>query len=144
MADRGYTILDNFNQEVNDFDIVVTSANNLGCQVSELGIYWGTIVFTVNDFDRINSTQTYLTIRKNTLWNTGRLTNIVNRVEIEAGMIQGTFKMKNIIRLENITEEMMDFRVRVITLLDEGKIPNNVPRKLVNGVLADAKLMGYM
>lgn len=144
MDNRGYTILDNFNQEVSDFDVVVSSANKLGCQVSELGIYWGTIVFTVSDFDRIDSTQTSITLKKNTLWNTGRLSNIVNRVEVEAGMLQGTFKMKNIIKLENINEEMMDFRIRVITLLENGKIPNNVPRKLVNDILDDARWMGYM
>lgn len=144
MNNRCYTIVDNFNQEVGDFDVVVSSNNKLGCQVSELGIYWGTIVFTVSDFDRIDSAQTSVILKRNTLWNTGRLNNIINRAEVEAGMLQGTFKMKNIIKVDNINEEMMDFRVRIITLLDDGKIPNNVPRKLINDIINDAKYMGYM
>lgn len=144
MNDRRYTILDNFKQVVNDFDVVASSACKQGCQVSELGLYWGTIVFILNDFDKMDSVQASVTLRRNTLWNTGRNTSLVNRVEVEAGMMQGTFQMKNIIKIGNLNEELMDFRVKIITLIEEGKVANNIPRKILVDMLDDAKMMGYI
>ena len=82
MDNRNYKIVDNFNQEVKDFDVVTSSVNKLGSQVNELGVYWGTIIFTLSDFDKLDSKSTLVSIKKNTLWNTGRCTNIVNRVEV--------------------------------------------------------------
>ena len=144
MDNRNYTIVDNFNQKVDDFDVVATSLNKLGSQVNELALYWGTALFTLSDFDKQESKSTLVSIKKNTLWNTGRNTSIANRVAIEVGELPGTYKMKNIIKLDNIREDIMDFRVKIINLLDEGRVTNNVPRKLIREVLDDAKWVGYM
>lgn len=144
MDNRNYKILDNFNQEVKDFDVVASAVNKLGSQINELGICWGTIIFTLSDFDKLDSKSTLVSLRKNTLWNTGRCTNIVNRVEVEAGLLPGIYQMKNIIKLDNVREDIMDFRIKILTLIEEGRVTNNVPRKLVNEVLEDAKWAGYM
>lgn len=144
MDNRNYKILDNFNQEVKDFDVVASAVNKLGSQINELGICWGTIIFTLSDFDKLDSKSTLVSLRKNTLWNTGRYTNIVNRVEVEAGLLPGVYQMKNIIKLDNVREDIMDFRIKILTLIEEGRVTNNVPRKLVNEVLEDAKWAGYM
>ena len=144
MDNRNYTIVDNFNQKVDDFDVVATSLNKLGSQVNELALYWGTVLFTLSDFDKQESRSTLVSVKKNTLWNTGRNTSIANRVAIEVGELPGTYKMKNIIKLDNIREDIMDFRVKIINLLDEGRVTNNVPRKLIREVLDDAKWVGYM
>lgn len=144
MNDRNYKIVDNFNQEVNDFDVVASSSNKLGSQVNELGVYWGTIVFTLSDFDKVNSSNVLVSLKKNTLWNTGRCNNIVNRVEVEVGSLPGVYQMKNIIKLDNVREDIMDFRIKILSLIEEGKVTNSVPRKLVNDVLKDAKWAGYM
>lgn len=144
MDNRNYTIVDNFNQKVDDFDVVATSLNKLGSQVNELAVYWGTALFTLSDFDKQESRSTLVSVKKNTLWNTGRNTSIANRVAIEVGELPGTYKMKNIIKLDNIREDIMDFRVKIINLLDEGRVTNNVPRKLIREVLDDAKWVGYM
>lgn len=144
MDNRNYKIVDNFNQEVKDFDVVASAVNKLGSQINELGICWGTIIFTLSDFDKLDSKSTLVSIKKNTLWNTGRCTNIVNRVEVEAGLLPGIYQMKNIIKLDNVREDIMDFRIKILTLIEEGRVTNNVPRKLVNEVLEDAKWAGYM
>lgn len=141
---RNYTILDNFEQILNDFDIVATSACRKGCQVSELGIYYGTGVFELKDFENTISNNDLIEMKKNTLWNTGRSTNIVNRVEVEAGTLAGTFKMKNVIKLTNPAEELMDFRVKIITLIESGKVAANISRKLLLEFLDDARGLGYI
>ncbi len=144
MADRNYTIVDNFNQEVNDFDVVATSLNKLGSQVNELAVYWGTVLFTLSDFDKQESRNTLVSIKKNTLWNTGRNISIANRVAIEIEELPGTYKMKNIIKLDSVREDIMDFRIKIITLIESGRVTNNVPRKLMKDFLDDAKWAGYM
>lgn len=144
MGKRNYTILDNYGQALEDFDIVVSSACRQGCQVSELGVYYGTGVFELKDFENTIASADLILLKKNTLWNTGRNTSIVNRVEVEAGTLTGEFKMKNVIKLSNPTEELMDFRVKIITLIESGKVAANISRKLLFEFLDDAKGLGYI
>lgn len=140
MTKRNYTIIDNFGQEIEDFDIVVSATNNGGNNVNELGFLFGTIVLLVTDYENVDARSTMATIRKNTLWSTGRDIRIINRVEVEVGSLPGRYRMKNVVKINQPTAEMLDFKLKIIMMLENSKVLSNVPRKLINDILTEARL----
>lgn len=142
--ERNYTILDNAGQEITEFDIVAIADNKSGVPENEFGVVFGTIILTLSNFENIDDRNNRVTAKKNTIFNTGRMTSIANRVEVEVGRLPGTYKMKGIIKISTPDENMMDFRVKIIDLMDKGFVTSNVPRKLVNEFLDAAKWEGYM
>lgn len=143
MENNNYTILDNFNQEVKNFDMVSTASNKQGVLVSEIAMYYDTKLFVFSDFDNIDSRNTLISVRKNTLWGVDRNAWIVDRVQVEIGELPGRYKMKNIIKIDDTNNVIAELRKQYIYKLSKFHIASSVPRKTVNDVLIDAKKLGY-
>lgn len=143
MENNNYTILDNFNQEVKNFDMVSTASNKQGVLVSEIAMYYDTKLFVFSDFDNIDSRNTLISVRKNTLWGAYRNACIVDRVQVEIGELPGRYKMKNIIKIDDTNNVIAELRKQYIYKLSQFCITSSVPRKTVNDVLRDAKKLGY-
>lgn len=143
MENKNYKILDNFGQEVNNFDMVVTASNEQGIQVSTIAMYWNTLLFIIPDFDNRDNKNSAVSLRKNTLWDS-KIDRIVDRVAVEIGELPGVYKMRNIIKLNSLSEEMMDLRVTFLDKIERYCISNNVPRKTVSSLLDDARWAGYL
>ena len=144
MENNNYTILDNFNQEVKNFDMVSTASNKQGVLVSEIAMYYDTKLFVFSDFDNIDSRNTLISVRKNTLWGVDRNAWIVDRVQVEMGELPGRYKMKNIIKIDDTNNVIAELRKQYIYKLSQFCITSSVPRKTVNDVLRDAKKLGVL
>ena len=145
LRNYNFTILDNFDNTLNDFDLVAIGLNEQGISTVILGIYYRTAVITFNDFENRNGNQTTLTVRRYNLYSTDRyIRGIVDRVKIEYGELPGTYKLKNSIKIENLDISMKCLKDNMLKLLSNYKINNTVPRKLINDILDDARKLNLI
>lgn len=144
LRNYNFKILDNFDSTLNDFDIVVTGINDQGMVNTALGIYYRTSIFTFNNFESRESVQSIILARKYNLYSVGRDKGIVDRIRVEYGELPGTYKIKNAIKIKNPDLPMKCLRDNIIKMISNYKINSNVPRKLINEILEDAKRLGLL
>jgi hypothetical protein len=138
-SNRKYRMLDNFGQELYDFDIVIMSSYKNNNPLSEIGVYYNACTFVLEDFDHPNSKSNAVALIRGLLWETGQYPKIVDRIHVEIGSVGGEYRMKNIIKVENPTDEMIRFRAQIIKMLSNYTVLPNVQRNIVNDVIANAK-----
>ena len=144
LRNYNFKILDNFDNTLNDFDIVVTGLNEHGVITTIPGIYYRTAILLFNNYENINSEQNTLTIKRYNLYGTSVNKGLVDRVKVEYGDLPGTYKIKNTIKIENPDIPMKCLKDRMLKMLFNYKISGTVPRKFINEMIDDVKRLGLL
>jgi hypothetical protein len=136
---RKYRMLDNFGQELNDFDIVIIASTHNSNSISEIGMYYNASTFVLDDFDKPDNRENAVTLSRGLLWEISQFPKIVDRIKVELGFVGGDYRMKNVIKVVNPTDEMLEFRRKILQMILNYKIAPNVQRNILNTVIVDAK-----
>jgi hypothetical protein len=139
----GYVIKDAFMKELNDFDIVALGDQDCGSPCCKLGIYFQTYVFVYDDFfTKTNpnfNKAVPVTYKRNNLYNMGKFAGVADRAGIEQGYVTGEFMLRSVIKIEQLTEDMMYLRSDMLEDIKNGRITERVQRKAANNIIAEAR-----
>jgi hypothetical protein len=140
-----YTIKDSFMQTLNDFDIVAISDNDGGIGCCTLGLYFQTYVLVYEDFfNRSGTKHSFVTYKRNNLYNIGRNAGMANRQAIEIGELPGEYMMRAVIKIECLTEDMMYYKAELLEDIKASRVTTRVPRKLISSLLEAARQSGQI
>lgn len=134
MVSKNCFISDNFGQTLKDFDIVAFSSQ----EENILGVYFRSCIVVPDNFNDIENKFTNLTLKRPVIFYAGVREIPANRQEIEIGALDGEFKIKSVIKIEELTEDMLIFRSTVLNYLKTGRINSNVTRKFITEILEKA------
>ena len=138
LRNYNFKILDSFNNELNDFDLVATGLNEQGNIATILGIYYKTQIITFADFENRDGLQSLLSSKKYNLYSTDKyFRGFIDRVKVEYGDLPGTYKLKNAIKIENLDIPMKCFKDTIFKMLKDYKVNNTISRKLLNEIIDD-------
>lgn len=106
-----YTLYDNFKNKLKNFDMVVVSHDNKGLISCNIGILYGIKVITYKNFP---DTDSEIIIKKQKLFNIDDITVRVNENMIENCEMPGEYIIRSIIKIDNMTEDLVFLRQNLI------------------------------
>lgn len=139
------TIYDNFNQVLNDFDIVAVASKGTLDDII-IGVYFNYGIFVLDNFDILNSKDMNyrVTFKRPAIYTHVFDCRPLNRQSIELGDYEGECKIVTIIKIEQPNEDMLMLRATIIDCLDKGKINSNVSRNILKLAIDSARESGRL
>jgi hypothetical protein len=133
-----YIMIDNYGNELNNLDLIATVYENR-CVI---GVYFKTYIIILDTYDNIRASVAKL--RRNNIFTTGRDIRTVDRTDLEKGFRQGKFLLDNVIKISDLTEELVLLRTTILQKLENGMTSSNMLREVKVSAVKEAQQTGKL
>lgn len=133
-------VFDSYEQEMNNFDIVVVATTENGSNMCKVGIYYNTFLIILGQAPTPEKAQ--VDFKRYPMFMHDGKGAAINRVVAEAGGLDGDFEIRGALKIDTPNEEMYMTRALIIDKIQSGQLKSTVNRNVTRQLLEDAEADG--